>query len=122
MLLLDVNVVLATHRDDHPHHARLRPWFDELIASDDDFGVPDPVWGSFLRLVTNRRIFPVPTPVVHAFAFVEATCAQAGHVRIGAGPRHLALLLDHDFARFTSVRHRRPGRSDAPSVQSLSLR
>jgi toxin-antitoxin system PIN domain toxin len=140
VLLLDVNVVLASHRHDHPEHATLRPWFDELVASGDDFAVPDSVWGSFLRLATNRRIFSVPTPLSDAFAFVEATCIQPGHVRISSGRRHLALLrrlceeaeasgdlvpdavlgaiaiehgaevvtLDRDFARFTSVRHRRP--------------
>lgn len=92
MLLLDVNVVLAAHRDDHPHHATVRPWFDALVAGSDDFAVPDGVWASFLRLATNRRIFPVPTPLADAFGFIEATNAQPGHLRLGPGRRHLALL------------------------------
>lgn len=140
MLVLDVNVVLAAHRGDHPQHATLRRWFDELIAAGDDFAVPDLVWASFLRLTTNRRIFVVPTPLTDAFGFIEATCAQPGHVRIGPGHRHLGLLrrlceeadvsgalvpdavlgavavehgaevatLDRDFARFSSLSHRRP--------------
>ncbi|MGH2804583.1 MAG: TA system VapC family ribonuclease toxin, partial [Thermoleophilaceae bacterium] len=62
MLLLDVNVVLAAHRDDHPHHASVRRWFDEMLAGDERFAVPMLVWASFLRLATNRRIFEVPTP------------------------------------------------------------
>ncbi len=140
MLLLDVNVVLAAHRGDHPHHGVVRPWFDHLLAGDEPFTVPTVVWGSFLRLSTNRRIFDVPTPLGEAFAFVEATCAQPHYVATGPGPRHLPLLrrlceeadavgdlvpdaiiaavavenacevvtLDRDFARFPSVRHRRP--------------
>ncbi|MGB2711497.1 MAG: type II toxin-antitoxin system VapC family toxin [Conexibacter sp.] len=140
MLLLDVNVVLAAHRDDHPHHALVRSWFDAMLAGEERFSVPAYVWSSFLRLATNRRIFMVATPRAEAFAFVEATCAQPLHVAIGPGPRHLALLrrhcdeadalgdliadatiaalatehecevvtLDRDFARFPSVRHRRP--------------
>lgn len=95
MLLLDVNVVLAAHREDHVHHAAVRPWFDEVLAGDDAFTVPTVVWASFLRLVTNWRIFEVPTPRSDAFAFVETTCAQPNHLLTGPGPRHLALLRRH---------------------------
>lgn len=139
MLLLDVNVVLAAHRDDHPYHVAVRKWFDVLLAGDEPFTVPTVVWGSFLRLATNRRLFPVPTPRAEAFAFVSATCAQPHHLLTSPGSRHLELLvrvcsdadavgdlvpdailaavalehgceiatLDRDFARFSSVQHRR---------------
>ncbi|WP_300007910.1 type II toxin-antitoxin system VapC family toxin [Pseudonocardia sp.] len=92
MYLLDVNVVLAAHRDDHPRHGVVRPWFDALLAADEPFTVPMTVWASFLRLATNRRIFAVPTPLPDAFAFVDATCAQPHHLVLGPGSRHLALL------------------------------
>lgn len=140
MFLLDVNVVLAAHRDDHPQHAAVRAWFDGMLAAEARFAVPATVWGSFLRLTTNRRVFAVPTPRDEAFAFAEAVSAQPGHLAIGPGPQHLALMrrlceeadavgdlvadaviaalavehacdvvtLDRDFARFGSVRHRRP--------------
>jgi toxin-antitoxin system PIN domain toxin len=140
VLLLDVNVVLAAHRGDHPHHEPVRAWFDELLASHGRFAVPAAVWGSFLRLATNRRVFESPTPRPDAFAFVDAVSAQPGHLTVAPGPRHVQLLrglcdeadalgdlvadavigaiavehgcevvtLDRDFARFGSVRHRRP--------------
>jgi len=142
VLLLDVNVVLAAHRDDHPHHGTVRAWFDAMVRGGERFAVPLLVWGSFLRLATNRRVFEIPTPREDAFAFVDAVCAQPAHLAIGPGPRHLALLrrlceeadalgdlvadaalaaialehgaeivtLDRDFARFESVRRRRPVR------------
>lgn len=94
MLLLDVNVILAAHRADHPHHIRVRAWFDDLLAGDEPFTVPDTVWASFLRLATNRRIFTVPSPLAAAFDFIDATCAQAHHLRIGPGPRHPTLLRE----------------------------
>lgn len=140
MLLFDVNVVLASHRADHPDHGPVHAWFEAVLDGEEPFTVPLTVWGSFLRLTTNRRIFMIPTPRADAFAFVDATRAQPLHVEIGPGPRHLAVLrrlceeadvsgdlvpdavigaiavefgcevvtLDHDFARFPSVRHRRP--------------
>ncbi len=92
MLLLDVNVVLAAHRADHAQHAPMRTWFDAVIADAKPFCVPVVVWASFLRLVTNRRIFAVPTPLGEAFAFVDAVCAQPHHLLLGPGVGHLRLL------------------------------
>lgn len=92
MFLIDVNVVLAAFRADHPQHEPARAWFDELIAADEPFAVPNTVWASFLRLVTHRRVFPVPTPRTEAFAFIASVVGQPNHLPIGPGPRHLALL------------------------------
>jgi uncharacterized protein len=92
VLLLDVNVVLAAHRADHPDHAAVRGWFDEMLLGEERFAVPTLVWSSFLRLATNRRIFEVPTPRADAFEFIEATRAQPLHLSIAPGPRHLSLL------------------------------
>jgi toxin-antitoxin system PIN domain toxin len=92
VLVIDVNIVLAAHRGDHPDHRWVRRWFDEVVTGDDQFGVPDLVWGSFLRLTTNRRVFDVPTPLGAAFDFIEATRAQRQHQPVGPGPRHLEIL------------------------------
>jgi toxin-antitoxin system PIN domain toxin len=92
VLVLDVNVVLAAHRADHPHHAALRRWLEGVVGGTEPFSVPMVVWASFLRLATNRRAFAVPTPLAEAFAFVEAVCAQPRHLLLGPGPRHLELL------------------------------
>ena len=94
MLLLDVNVVLAAQRGDHPDHGSVREWFDAMLVGQERFAVPASVWASFLRLTTNRRIFPVPTPRPDAFAFIGATVAQPIHLQIGPGPRHLELLRE----------------------------
>ena len=92
MYLLDVNVVLAAHRDDHSSHATVRLWFEAMLTGDDDFTVPVAVWASFLRLATHRRVFEVPTLVADAFVFLDAVRAQPNHVSTAPGPRHLALL------------------------------
>lgn len=94
MILLDVNIVLAAHRGDHPHHATVRPWFDELVAGDEPFTVPDSVWASFVRIATNRRIFIVPTPPDKALEFLMATRSQPHHVAVVPGERHLELFQE----------------------------
>jgi len=86
------HVVLAAHREDHPHHALVRSWLDTLLAGDEPFAVPARVWAWFLRLTTNRRIFAVPTPRPEAFAFVDAVQAQPLHLALAPGPRHLLVL------------------------------
>ena len=54
--------------------------------------MPDLVWGSFLRLTANPRVFEVPTPLGAAFDFIDATRAQRQHQPVGPGPRHLEIL------------------------------
>ncbi len=101
MKLLDVNVVLAAHRADHPHHETVRPWFDATLAGE-PFAVPATVWASFVRIATNRRIFTVPTPLEDAFAFLRAVRAQPSHRELAPGAAHLAtferLCIDSDAA------------------------
>ena len=92
MKVLDVNVVLPVHRADHPDHPTARAWFDNLLASGEQFGVPWMVWWSFLRLSTHPRVFTVPTPVDQALDFVAALRAQTGHISVEAGDQHLDCL------------------------------
>jgi toxin-antitoxin system PIN domain toxin len=94
LLLLDVNVLVARHRDDHPDHDATRSWFDRMLGDEEPFTVPAFVWGSFLRITTNRRIFSVPTPRRDAFSFIDAVRAQPLHLPVAPGPRHLDLLAE----------------------------
>lgn len=100
MILLDVNVVLAAHRDDHPHHDLVWDWFTAILDGDEPFTVPDSVWASFIRLATSRRIFGVPTPIGDAFAFLRTVRTQPQFTPIVPTDRHLALFealcADHD--------------------------
>jgi uncharacterized protein len=90
--LLDVNVVLAAHRDDHPDFKLARDWLDRTLAAKAPFTVVDLVAGAFLRIATNRRIFSIPTPVDEAFAYLKALREQPAHVMLAPGPQHLVLL------------------------------
>lgn len=92
MILIDVNVLLAAQRTDHPHHDVAQPWLADLAASRRAFGVPATVWASFCRLTTDDRVFRQPTPLVEAFAFVRAVIAQPAHSRIEPGPAHVDIF------------------------------
>jgi toxin-antitoxin system PIN domain toxin len=94
MILLDVNVLVAAHRADHPHHELVGPWFADLTSGDEPFWVPDDVWASFVRISTNRRIFDVSTPIDDAFAFLAAVRDQPNHLSLVPTERHLDLFED----------------------------
>ncbi len=92
MLVLDVNILVAAFRQDHPHHAISRPWWDRLLAAGSPFCVPDTVWTGFASVVTNSRIFTVPATASEAFAFVDAVRQQAGYSSVPPIPRLLDLF------------------------------
>jgi len=47
MVLLDVNVLVYAHRQDSPHHHPYRRWLENLINSDDPYGLSDLVLSGF---------------------------------------------------------------------------
>lgn len=77
----DVNVLVAASRSDHPHHKVAYACLNEAIAACADgasLKLMPMVVGSFLRLVTNSRIFVHPTPIANAVEFIDALLAVPG--------------------------------------------
>jgi toxin-antitoxin system PIN domain toxin len=77
----DVNVLIAASRSDHPHHKIAFSVLNDAVAACGKGGslklIPMVV-ASFLRLVTNPRIFVQPTPVETAISFIDALLAIPG--------------------------------------------
>ncbi|MBF0673549.1 MAG: PIN domain-containing protein [Salinibacterium sp.] len=82
MIVLDVNVVLAAFRADHPHHDAARPWLEKELSAGTSLIVPDLVWVGFVRLVTNTHIFEVPSTPAEAFEFVDALCSAPSYTPV----------------------------------------
>ncbi|HET8699533.1 MAG TPA: TA system VapC family ribonuclease toxin [Gammaproteobacteria bacterium] len=77
----DINVLVAASRSDHPHHAIARDWLEtaiEACASGGSIEVLPMVAAGYLRLVTNVRVFPDPSPPKDALAFIDALLALPG--------------------------------------------
>ena len=60
MLLPDVNVLVYAHREDAPDHTQYRAWLEDLLNSDQAYGMAELVLSGFLRIVTHSRIFNPP--------------------------------------------------------------
>jgi toxin-antitoxin system PIN domain toxin len=67
--LIDVNVLVAAHRPDHPAHQRCRDCLDGPCR--DGFALTAHVWNGFIRLVTHDQVFAKPTPMDVALAAVD---------------------------------------------------
>ncbi|MBV8305977.1 MAG: VapC toxin family PIN domain ribonuclease, partial [Gammaproteobacteria bacterium] len=77
----DLNVLLAASRTDHPQHAPALRWLERAIAGCATGGsieVLPMVAAGFLRLATNPRVFPSPTPIRAAVNFIDSLLAVAG--------------------------------------------
>lgn len=71
MIVLDVNVLIAAFRSDHPHHARTHPWLSSLLGGLSDVVVPDAVWVGFLRIVTHPSAMVQPSSLDEASSFIR---------------------------------------------------
>lgn len=77
----DVNVLIAASRSDHPHHKSAYACLEKAVAACADgasLKLMPMVVASFLRLVTNSKIFNHPTPMEEAVGFLDALFAVPG--------------------------------------------
>ena len=72
MLIPDVNVLVAAHRPSHPHHEPAAAFLNAAINGTEAVALPDLVATGFVRIVTNRRVFTVPSSIDEAFGFLRA--------------------------------------------------
>jgi toxin-antitoxin system PIN domain toxin len=81
MIVLDVNVLIACSRSDHPHHRIALPWLEQALVANTPLASIEilPVVASgFLRLATHPKVFKHPTPLKDATRFLDALLAQPG--------------------------------------------
>lgn len=98
MNVLDVNVVIPLYRPDHELHDAATAWWKRSMDAGERFTVPDLVWVGFTRMLTNPRMFPVPSSFEDAWSFVEAVVAQPAHATWVGHPRTL-----EEFARVAAA-------------------
>jgi predicted nucleic acid-binding protein len=83
--LCDINVLVYAHRSDSTEeHFRYVEWLINLATGPEAFGLSEAVLSGFVRVVTNRRIFPDPTPIsgVRSFPAFKTDSIQSEY-RIG---------------------------------------
>lgn len=94
MLIADVNVFVSAHRRADPRHVHMRRWLDGSLDGAEPFGASDLVLSAFLRIVTNHRSFPDPTPLELALEFCEAVRGAPATQVVVPGSRHWAIFTN----------------------------
>jgi toxin-antitoxin system PIN domain toxin len=94
VILIDVNVLVYSHRKDAPRHEECRRWLDRVLKSDEPFGVNDQILSGVLRITTHPKVFDPPSPVDRVLRFVEQVRDHESAVPVVPGPRHWAIFTD----------------------------
>ena len=94
MLMPDVNVLVYAHREDEEVHVAYRRWFEEIVNGSEPFALSVLVAVGFARIVTNPRIFSVPTPVSSALAVVDEIIASPTCRLVGPSNDHWARVAE----------------------------
>jgi toxin-antitoxin system PIN domain toxin len=76
VILVDVNLLVYAYASSVPQHERARGWLDTQFSSSERIGLPWESLMSFVRLVTNPRIFTRPAEVADAWDQVESWLKQ----------------------------------------------
>jgi toxin-antitoxin system PIN domain toxin len=93
MILFDVNVLVYATNVAAADQQRYRDWLEQLLDSDAAFGVSDLVLSGYLRIVTNRKIFPRPLTLDEAIEVTGRIRERQNCVIINPGPRHWGIFI-----------------------------
>ena len=75
MILLDANLLIYARVKSFPQHVRAHGWLDAQLSGNGPVALPWPSLLSFLRIVTNPRVFERPEPIAEAWRQVRAWLA-----------------------------------------------
>jgi toxin-antitoxin system PIN domain toxin len=98
MILWDVNLWVYAFRADSPFQEAAREELEGSSHAGNSFLFSPHVAASFLRLVTNSRIFAHPSPLEEAWNFVDVLEAREHAVKVDVDPmtfgifKHLSLV------------------------------
>ena len=92
MIVVDLNLLLYAVNVDADRHEAARRWWEEALAGEVPLGLPWVVILGFLRISTNRRIFPRPLSVEDAVGVVEGWLDRPGVRCLEPTERHWPIL------------------------------
>jgi toxin-antitoxin system PIN domain toxin len=88
MVLIDTNILVYAHRTDSANHPAYRQWLEDLVNSDQAYGMSEMVLAAFIRIVTHPKIFRFPTPLETAVRYASDLRDRPNSVIVAPGSRH----------------------------------
>lgn len=71
MLMPDVNVLVYAHRADERFHPHYKRWLEDQLNASAPLALSVLVAVAFVRIVTNPRVFSIPTPIAEALSAID---------------------------------------------------
>lgn len=93
MKLIDVNILVAAHREDAEQHQTIRPWLESQLEKPPGIALSDLVLSGFVRVVTHPKIFKIPTPLAEALDFAVDLRARSVVTIVRPGVSHWEIFL-----------------------------
>ena len=62
MIGIDTNILVYAHRSDMSFHSKADQFLSDLINDSTSIAIPYPCLSEFLSIVTNPKIFKIPSP------------------------------------------------------------
>ena len=66
MIIPDINLLIYAYNQDDIRYEDARTWWDNLLESEDNIGIPLAVSVGFVRLATNPNVMSPPMTSTHA--------------------------------------------------------
>lgn len=88
-MLVDANILVYSYVEEMPQHEAARAWLDDRLSGRQAVGLPWESLLAFVRVVSDPRLFPKPTPLPDAWSVVETLLA--------APPTWIPLPTDRHF-------------------------
>jgi toxin-antitoxin system PIN domain toxin len=92
MILVDANLLIYAYAENLPQHVAAHTWLDQQLNTLARVGLPWPSLLTFVRLVTNPRVFERPVPVATAWTQIEQWLGVASVWVPGPTVRHAEIL------------------------------
>lgn len=102
MLLADANLLLYAYNSSAPEHDAAREWLESSLSAPAPFALSWWTIGAFLRLTTNRAVFPHPYSPQEASRAVSSWLDRPNVVVLEPGPEFWVIarrLIEESNAR-----------------------
>lgn len=98
MIAVDTNILVYAHRNDVIWNDNATACINKLVTGSSTWTIPWPCAHEFIGVVTNKRVYDLPTPLDMAFAQLEAWSSSGKLRYIGESIHHLEELRNLGLA------------------------
>ena len=94
MIVVDVNVLLYAYNPSAEQHKKARGWLEDALSGHEPVALSWVVILAFLRLSTNRRVFPRPLSRAEAALIISKWLERSQAVVLNPSERHWSILQE----------------------------